>query len=107
MYLLFIRVIGHKTSLGTSQVTATNLSRVRGGSTNHISFCNPGGESEPRGGIKGRVFSRERKSLGNVWDHAPCFQVAGALFTKYFHRVTLVCGAYRLSDTNTGVATDK
>lgn len=101
-------MIGLKTSLSTSQVTATNLSRVTGRSTNHLSHFNPDSKSELRGGPNGRVFfSRERKSLGNVWDHAPCFQVALALLTNYFHSVTVVCVAYRFSDTNTGVETDK
>lgn len=100
-------MIGHNTGLSTSQVTATNLSRVTGGRPIIFRVVIQTANQNQGVGTKGEFFSKERKSLGNVWDHAQCFQVAWALLTNYFHCVTGVCGAYRSSDTNTGVVSDK
>lgn len=65
VYLLLIQAIGHKTSLSTSQVTATSLSRVTDCLTNHISYYNPVSESESRGGIKDEVFLFFMQGRGN------------------------------------------
>lgn len=84
MYLIFIRVIGHKTSLSTSQVTATNLSRVRGGSTNHISLCNPESESEPRGVTKERVFFKGEEILRKCVGSRSVFSSSRGIIYKVF-----------------------
>lgn len=63
VYLLLIRVIGHKTSLSTSQVTATNLSKMTGALANHLSHFNSYSKSESRGGSTRRVFFKREEIL--------------------------------------------
>lgn len=57
------RVMGHKTSLSTCQVTATNLSRLTGSSVNYLSHFSPDSESESRGGTKGASFFSNREEI--------------------------------------------
>lgn len=58
MYLL-LRVIGHKTSLSTSQVTATNLAWLTVRSFNPSPWCDLNSESECRGGTCRVIFFQE------------------------------------------------